>query len=259
MFSKTLACAIIYYFFTRPKRRVLKPWMSEFLNLATKRVHPIKDSSFTSYEWKGPGETILFMHGWKSNSARWKQLVQYFQEQGFNSVSIDAPGHGDTAFPFFTPLDYAECLEISIKEFNPGYIVSHSAGAYTALLHHGKYKPKGIKQILMAPTFSMKQPIGTMFEILGLNDRTQKAFIGHIENKLGAKIETVDIDRQVNSEAPEGILIHDVNDEILPIDGSRLISEKAKGLKFYEIKNKGHRMQNEEVYGIIKGYVNQHS
>lgn len=233
--------------------------MTDFLNSATRREHPIQGSSFTSYFWAGSGATILFMHGWKSNSARWKQLVMFFQAKGYQCVSIDAPGHGDTAFPFFTPLDYAACMDIAIQEFQPKFVVSHSAGAYSAIIHHGKYQPEGIKHILLAPTFSMNQPTGTMFEILGLNQRMQKAFTKHLEGMLGARIETIQIDQMVDAENPQGILIHDVNDRVIPIEGARVVTQKAKGLEYYEINNNGHRMQNDEVFEIITGYVSGYS
>jgi len=230
--------------------------MEDFLNTGQAEDLPMAESSFTAYHWSGPGETILFMHGWRSNSARWKQLIQYFAEKEFNLVTIDAPGHGSTALPTFSPLDYAECLELTIRKYNPQYLICHSVGAYTALIHYGKYKPTGLKYILLAPTYSMHQPIGTMFEILHLNRRLQKAYIKFLEKKMGDALETIQADHLVDENYPQGILIHDINDKILPIEGSRALAKTAKGLKFIEIENKGHRMQNDQVHDLIKSFVN---
>ncbi len=57
-------------------------------------------------EWfvdvRGQGEAIIFLHGWGVNGRVWSQQVEYFSRH-YQTVAVDFPGHGRSAFHSPTP------------------------------------------------------------------------------------------------------------------------------------------------------------
>jgi len=229
--------------------------MKEFLDASANDYFEVDGYQIKSYVWKGEKPGVLFIHGWKSNAARWKYLITKMQQLNVDLISVDAPGHGESKHPAFTPPNYAKVIDPLIKKYKPKIIVAHSVGGYVALFHHAYFKPKGIKYVLMAPTFDIMLPITTMFKILKLSMKSQKCYIDIVEKNIGGDMSTIRSDKLIEQEAPEGILIHDVNDDILPYKDSVKLSQVAPDLKYHQIESTGHRMQNDEVEEIIMNYV----
>lgn len=231
--------------------------MKEFLDTSVNDYFEVDQNQIKSYLWPGKNKGVLFLHGWRSNAARWKYLINKLQDQDVDLIAVDAPGHGESKHPEFNPPNYARIIQPLIEKYQPKIIVAHSVGAYTALLHYAMYKPKDIKYVLLAPTYDMMLPINEMFKVLKLSKRTQDAYIEFIEAGVNKKMEDLIADRFVTAQGPEGILLHDINDKILPYNDSLKIAEKAKALKFHKIESNGHRMQNDEVEEVIMDYISQ--
>lgn len=253
--SPNWAAKIAAYFFARPSRRKNRAWMKEFIDSASNDYFEVDGYQIKSYIWKGESPGILFLHGWKSNAARWKYLINKFQDLNVDLISLDAPGHGESKHPAFTPPNYAEVINPIIEKYQPKIIIAHSVGAYVALYHHAKYQPKNVKYVLMAPTYDIMLPISTMFDILKLAPKIQKKYIENIEKEIETSLESIRADKLVEKYAPQGILIHDVQDKILPVAGSASLAKVADDLEYFEIDSTGHRMQNDEVEHIINEWV----
>ena len=254
-FSKDWAAKTAAYLFERPVRRKNRKWMKEFLDASANDHFEVDGYPIKSYIWKGEKAGVLFLHGWRSNAARWKYLITQMQDLNIDLIAVDAPGHGESKYPAFTPPNYAKVINPLIQKYKPKIIIAHSVGGYVALFHHAKFKPKGIKYVLMAPTFDIMLPITEMFKVLKLNIKTQKKYIENVENNIGGDISTIRSDRLIQEEQLEGLLIHDVNDKILPYQDSIKLDKIAPGLKYHQIESTGHRMQNDVVEKIIVDYV----
>ncbi len=257
LFSSKSAAIVASYLFTHPKKVPLKKWMKDFLETSDAKTISNDQFSFQSYSWGAEHRPILFLHGWESNAARWKYLIDILQHKKISCVAIDAPGHGSTALRTFTPFHYAEAIHSAVKAFNPSIIVAHSVGAYSAIIYHQKYLPKKVKYVLMAPTYSMRLPINAMFDILGLSTKVQSAFIDLVENKMNKTIDEMQSDKLVSLSQPEGLLIHDTEDTTLPYQGSVDIFNASKNLKFVTTTGHGHRLQKNEIFNLIEKFVHE--
>ena len=253
--SPSFAAKTAAYFFARPKRRKNRAWMKSFLDTSVNDYFEFEKRKFKSYVWPGKNKGILFLHGWRSNAARWKYLITQLEELDVDLIAFDAPGHGESGHPEFTPPNYAAMVDLLVKKYKPRIIVAHSVGAYTALLHQHFYETPDIKYVLLAPTFDIMLPINKMFEILNLSPKIRKAYIDFVERGIGRKMITVRADHLITPNKPSGILLHDVNDKILPYIDSLKLMEISKSLKFHKIDSNGHRMQNDDVEEIILGFI----
>jgi len=257
IFSPRRAAKTAAFFFERPPRRKNRTWMKEFLDTATNDYFEVDGHQIKSYLWKGAKPGVLFLHGWRSNAARWKYLIEQMQDLNVDLISVDAPGHGESKHPAFTPPNYAKVINPLIKKYQPKIVIAHSVGGFVALFHHAYFKPKGIKYVLMAPTYDVMLPITEMFKVLNLSMKTQKSYVEIVEENIGGDMTSIRADKLIENDPPEGILIHDVNDDILPYKDSIKLIESAPSLKYYQVESTGHRMQNDVVEEIIVNYVTE--
>ena len=72
--------------------------------LDPKSYKDLKTSRAFNYHYyiTGPKEgkpTLLFLHGFPSTSCGWKQLIDFFQPQGYGIIAPDLLGYGGTDRP----------------------------------------------------------------------------------------------------------------------------------------------------------------
>ena len=101
-------------------------------------------------------EPILLVHGWESNTHRWKYLIEKLHLKNFNIIAFDAPAHGFSSGKLFNIPLYAECLQKIIELYRPNHIIAHSVGGMTSIFHQYKYPNLEIeKLIVLAPPSEM--------------------------------------------------------------------------------------------------------
>ncbi len=255
VFSPKAAAGIAGYFFSKPKRIQIKKWMHEFLDTSEKEELKIGHSTFQNYHWEGTRGYVLFAHGWKSNAARWKKYVQILQKENIGVIALDAPAHGNTKSKYFNPYIYADCIQELNKKYKPQVIVGHSAGGYACIYHNAKFQPSDISYVFMAPTYSMRHPIQAMYDFLRLKESIQLSFENTFEKTFKSKIDDLTAIKLVQKHSPKGLLIHDKNDDILPVEESRKLTQYLKDMKYIETDLTGHRMQNQFTINTIIDFI----
>ena len=113
-----------------------------------------KEDVIQTYIWKGNDTIIFLIHGWESNSSRWKKLLPYLKKSGSTIIAIDGPAQGLSSGKEFTIPKYAEFIDIAAKKYKPNYIIGHSMGGKTSLYYQYKYQNPDIQKmvILGAPS-----------------------------------------------------------------------------------------------------------
>lgn len=95
-----------------------------------------------SYDIKGNGKTVLFLHGWGCDKSIWDSVIRTMKDD-YKCVTIDLPGFGETKIdrPYLldevSNLLYKLLLALKIK--NP-IIVAHSYGGRIAIKYATMYK-----------------------------------------------------------------------------------------------------------------------
>ena len=56
---------------------------------------------------------LVFLHGWRSNSTVWFNLIKRLSEQGYNCIALDLPGFGRSQTPqdIFNKDKYADVVD----------------------------------------------------------------------------------------------------------------------------------------------------
>ena len=111
-FSKDKAASLALRLFTTPLKGFIKNAQLEFLDSAFQEEFEYNSIPITTYRWPGNGKTILLVHGWESNSARWEKLIYQLKSKNYNIIALDAPAHGNSGSKRFTAVLYSEFINV---------------------------------------------------------------------------------------------------------------------------------------------------
>lgn len=258
-FRPEKAAALSYYYFSRPRYGKLDAGMlPEILSKAERSTLHFNSHPIACYRWKGDGPTVLLLHGWESNAARWERLMPFLGD--FNVIAIDAPGHGlSSTCDFNVPL-YAAFADVAVRAFNPDFVIAHSMGGITALYFLRHFAHPGIRKavILGAPS-EMKTIVGNFAGRLGLsgssvadmNDFLHRRYDIHPDDFSGSAF--------ARDIAVETFVAHDEGDDVVAFaEGERIGSALPKG-RFHKITGSGHRMHDDGLYALIRNFLLEES
>jgi len=136
LFNSQKAAKIAFDIFCTIRKGQVRPEQKDFLDAAKFTVEDVMEQQIQTYRWPGSKETVLLLHGWESNTHRWRNLIKKLQEQDFEILAFDAPAHGySTGEMLHVPL-YAHSLRHILDKFQPKRVVAHSMGGMTILYDH---------------------------------------------------------------------------------------------------------------------------
>ena len=102
--------------------------------------------------------TILLMHGSGLSHIVWSFHEQFYSTQGFNVLSVDLPGHGNSEGPSLQSIeeisDWIKSLmtKLNIEKI---IIIGHSQGALVGIDFAARYPKFILSLVLVAGTYKM--------------------------------------------------------------------------------------------------------
>ena len=259
-FSKDKAASFALRLFTTPLKGFIKKDQLEFLDSAFQEEFEYNSIPITTYRWPGNSKTILLVHGWESNSARWEKLIYQLKAKNYNIIALDAPAHGNSGSKRFTAVLYSEFINVVTQRFQPEIIVAHSVGGMATTFAFEKYKFTSVeKLVLIGSPSEFKGVLDRYTKLLNINKRVSK----HLElliqkkfNKLPDEFSTAISSRMLDV---EGLIIHDETDPVIPFSDALEIKKNFVNSKLISTKNMGHSLNNEKVHDLIKEFLTSKS
>ncbi|HPS28503.1 MAG TPA: alpha/beta hydrolase [Candidatus Paceibacterota bacterium] len=98
------------------------------------KINTVIDNILLSYYFAGEKgkKSILFLHGWRSESLLWEKAMLTLAGAGFSLYALDLPGFGYSEYPeeTFGVSEYADIVKKFILKFDltPVILVGHSFG-----------------------------------------------------------------------------------------------------------------------------------
>ncbi len=222
--------------FPVPKREQAIRNKAERHDLLTKNA---KD--FTAFELVGPGEKIILIHGWSGRASQFFQIMEGLNNLGFHVVSLEAPGHGDNLGIETNMLDFVDALEEADLRFGPFYnAIGHSLGGM-ALFNNLNRKAQYEKLVLMGSPANVRNVISDFSDNLKMNEAVTENIIQSIEKRFGISAKESSSDYLCQYHNPLGLIIHDEDDQDVPIQNAKHLHEKWKKSKLIVSKGLGHR------------------
>ncbi|WP_033960710.1 alpha/beta hydrolase [Psychroserpens jangbogonensis] len=256
LFSSLTAGKMAIKLFSSPKRKRLKESEKDFLETAFIEDIKYNDMSIMTYRWLGKKDTVLLVHGWESNSFRWKDLIVKLTASDFNVIALDAPAHGRSSGKLFNAVIYSECINVVAQKFNANIVIGHSVGGMATTFFQHKYQlPTIEKLVLLGAPSNFVDVFGRYIDMMGYNTRISKAMNNIIHERFNYKPEHFNAAKFSETIAAEGLLIHDKHDSIIPYSDAEDFKNFYKNSKLITTEGFGHGLKSETVDEHILAFV----
>lgn len=255
--SKTFAANKALNIFTKPRKGRILKYQVDFLDTAFNEELTYKDQQIMTYRWLGTKDTILLVHGWESNSHRWKPYVGELNKKGYSVVALDAPAHGRSGSKTFNALLFAEYINVAVKRFKPTIIIAHSIGGMATAAFQNKYKIESLEKIILlgAPS-EFKDIISRYVTLLGYNNLVSKKLNQIIFNRFGMQANTISSAKLLKNTKTKGLIIHDKEDTIIPYNDALLLNNSYPNSTLITTEGFGHSLNDtsirEHIYNFLK-------
>ncbi len=255
--SKKAAKVGFDIFCTIRKGRVTEQ-QKAYLDNAKLAIEKVGEQHIQSYRWPGTKETVLLMHGWESNTFRWRNLIKFLQEKDFNIIAFDAPAHGySTGKMLHVPL-YAATTRHFITKYQPDFVVAHSIGGMTILFDHYQHPESNVKKIItIGSPCEFQQFINHYQALLKFNTKVKAAMDQRLKQEFGFYIKEFSSARFVAKNTKKGLLFHDTLDMQVPHTESIRVHEHWKESKLVLTEGLGHSMHQDGVNEQIVAFLEE--
>lgn len=245
--------------FSQPRKGKLNPSnLPPFLAEAEKETFDKNGLNIQTYIWKGDEKNIFLIHGWESNSARWKKLIPHLLETGHTIIAIDAPAHGLSEGKEFNVIRYAASINIVAKKYSPNYIIGHSIGGKASLYYQATYNnPTVEKMVLLGAPSDYAIIFKNYVGLLRLSSRMEQLIHQHYWDRFQIKVTEFSAQYYAHSITAKGLLLHDLDDKVVLHAESQKINHYWKASVLETTQGLGHSLQNKIVYKKIVDFLFQ--
>ena len=192
------------------------------------------------YEIGDGSRTALLIHGWAGSSRQYRRIALRLTQEGYRCVVIDLPAHGIEAGRSTDALEMADAIEIAGNALGKvDIVVAHSLGAMaTAVAMQGSLRADRL--VLVAPGLRPHQALDWFVATLRLRPAVATAVEQSMERRFGEDLWDRMPKEMLDMNVPgRTLLIHDVDDDIVPIDHAKLLSERW-GVRLVSTRGHGH-------------------
>lgn len=257
LFHPEKAGAIAFQIFCTPRQGRLREKDHAFLNTADEHKDLyINDLNMRCYHWCGPGDTVLLVHGWESNAARWQRVVRQLLAKGFDVVAVDGPGHGQSGSRQFNVPLYARMLEAVVEQYQPQSMVGHSIGGFASLFLLSEGHAPSVQQLAILGTPAELTNIMAGYQrLLGLSRRVMRGFEQISRRRFGRAFIDFSGPAMVSRLAVEGLIVHDLNDATVPYADAMAYADRWPQARLVTTRSQGHRLNGDGVPETIVGFL----
>ena len=252
VFNSKLASRLALQVFSKPRKGKLTTNAHSFLDTATKSTLYFADFNIQIYQWKGPKETILLVHGWESNSSRWRNEIEKLQKEGYDIIALDAPAHGGSGSDYFNAVLYSEFINVVSQKFKPTVFLGHSVGAMSIIFFLNKKTYSDANKIVLlgAPT-TFTGIIGRYKKMMDFSKKIDNGIDRYIELTFGhppSYYSTANLIKNIDS---SGLIFHDKRDSIIPYEDALEIDLQFKNATLISTKGLGHSLKGNYISNEI--------
>ena len=248
-----------YAIFSTPRKgKIQIDAIPEVLKSAEAVAFDFEDKTIQTYIWKG-NETVLFLiHGWESNSARWKKALPYILKSGYTVVAIDAPAHGLSSGKDFNAHKYTEFIHHVAKMYNPKILIGHSIGGKACLHYQTIHINNNVEKIVVlgAPS-DFKSIFENYISLLGLNTKVNGELVNYYLKNFNLSNKEIEGPLFSNESNLKGLIAHDIEDSVVSFAEAKKNSNAWQEALFIETKGLGHSMNDEVLFEKISTFITE--
>jgi pimeloyl-ACP methyl ester carboxylesterase len=255
-FSPSLGAKLALKLFCTPQNGKVKPYQVNFLSKAEQLTITHETHAIQTYRWAGNGSRVLMLHGWETNTYRWRKTIKLLWEAGFEVIAMDAPAHGSSSGKRFDAYQYSKTIDVVCKRFKPAHIVAHSIGGFTALYYLSHVGNPLIKSVVSLGAPDRLVDLTQFFcRLLGFSQRLMQAYDKEFTRYFPLPQQYYNASDFVKKLTIPGLVIHDENDELNKFSDGVSIHRNWENAEFIPTKGLGHALQHDNVHAAIKEFL----
>lgn len=245
---------------SNPQVHKLREHEIHVLNKASQSKIEFKNFDIQTYHWKGTGKKVLLIHGWEGQAGNFADLIEKLIEQDFDVHAFDAPSHGLSSKGKTSLFDFTELTAERILSLNVKTLVSHSFGGVATT--YALLQNPGInidKYALLTTPDKFTERIEDVSNKVGISQKVRRKLTERIELETGHKIDTLNVSDFVKElHIKEVLILHDIDDKIIPIEQSKHVNKNWGAAKLEEITGTGHFriLRTESVINRVISFLN---
>lgn len=244
---------LAYKLFSNPRKGQLQASeLPPILQSAQRETLQKNGHSFETYHWAGNATTVLLVHGWESNTARWEKLLAHLQKSGFSILALDAPAHGlSSGREFNIPL-YASFVDVLVQKYQPQYIIGHSLGGATSTFYQYYYPQHRFdKMVLLGAPSDFSVILDNFIQMLGLNASIKKQMIEYTRQRFSLELEFFSGKYFLKNVELPGLVVHDTDDSVVLYTEAQKLINSWKNAQLITTQGLGHSLHDEALYQKI--------
>lgn len=243
LISAGFAARCTLFLFSLPGRKAKHYREDELLKSAKRNWVMSGGKQIRTYTWGDGDQKMLLLHGWQSRGTALRYFVPILMADGFQIVAMDAPGHGESSGYRMTITEYAQAiLDVEQKAGPFTGAIAHSFGgrAITYALGYLNHPWKMEKIVLLAVPASITRIFLEFFSKIGASEALIQAAHQLAVNRLGHPVEDSEIYNIGPRLKVKFLVIHDSQDQIVPLWEAQRIVDAIPGAKFITTHGLGH-------------------
>ena len=227
-----------------PKREFLMESASQQTNLFV----PSINKEIVVYAYGNSSKKILLVHGWSGRGTQLVKIADAFLENGYATISFDAPAHGKSGTKTTLMLEFIESILEVEKQYGPfEFAVGHSLGGMSIL----NAVKKGLqikKAVVIASGNSVINIVNTFTEKIGLPNKVAVLMKNNFEKKYHLEMESFSAYVVAKEVKIPVLVIHDNDDEDISVSEAYHLAENLSNKEILITNHLGHR----KILGDLK-------
>lgn len=236
-------------FITPIKHKIPKrEFHMEAVSQQSKLFVPSINKEIVVYAYGNSNKKILLVHGWSGRGTQLVKIADAFLENGYATISFDAPAHGKSGTKTTLMLEFIESILEVEKQYGPfEFAVGHSLGGMSIL----NAVKKGLqikKAVVIASGNSVINIVNTFTEKIGLPNKVAVLMKNNFEKKYHLEMESFSAYVVAKEVKIPVLVIHDNDDEDISVSEAYHLAENLSNKEILITNNLGHR----KILGDLK-------
>ncbi|MCM4158018.1 alpha/beta hydrolase [Gramella sp. AN32] len=258
-FSPKIASRFAARLFLTPFRYKI-PDREKEMNLNSEQenlILPKSKKQIRVYKYGSSSKKILLVHGWSGSGTQMSKIAKALLQEGYATISFDAPAHGKMEGKFSMMPYFIESLHFLNEKFGPfDAIIGHSLGGISTL----RAVQEGVKTkklVIIGTANSISKITRDFAKNMEMNNKVAKLMQNYLEKKFGEEMEQYSGALSAKSITYPTLILHDENDVDVSVQDAYEIDAALKNSELLITKSLGHRriLGNPKVINKISTFI----
>ena len=245
-----------FLLFCYPFPLKFKKYQSDFLKTSHFSFLDFEGKRIAQYRWGSGEKVILCLHGWQSNSFRWKKYVEVLDKKKYTMICLDAPAHGRSDGVLFNVPIYARLIQQFLEQNKVDSILSHSLGAFSTMYLLSNYPLLSPPKVIALGTPSYANSfIDEFIRVLNLSSKARRNLVTYFTNYSGLKTNDFDSKLFAKNQKSFGLIVHDINDKEAPFEYAKEMAKIWPKSRFLGTEGFGHKLRDDSVVQEVIKFI----